>query len=104
MKKTILTIISATILSIGSLFAQQTPKLNKHQKAQKVRIADGVASGELSKKEAAKLRKQQRQNHKLERMAKADGVITPRERKIIKHNTRQANKNIARQKNDNNNF
>lgn len=87
------------LISISVMFAQTvTPNLDKTQKRQRARTHQGVKSGELTKREARSLTKQQIHIRKDERRAKADGVETPKERKHIKNDQKRANKNIAAKK------
>ena len=100
MKKLIL--IFAMIGGISFLAkAQTTPKVAKTQAKQSVRIAQGVASGELTRREAKQLKRQQKHIQVEKRIAKADGVVTRKERAHIRHDQRVANRSIYRQKHDN---
>ena len=80
--------------------AQTTPKVRKHQVKQTVRIAEGVGSGELTRRETKQLLRQQKHIQKEKRIAKADGVVTRRERAHIRHDQKVGNRSIYRQKND----
>ena len=54
------TVIAVTLAFAGSAFAQTaTPGIDKRQANQEKRIEQGVKSGELNKKEAARLEKRQ---------------------------------------------
>lgn len=77
-----------------------TPKINKSQKVQKARIAHGVANGSLTHVEAKRLRMQQRHINRVERRAKADGVITRKEHAVICRKQRNASRQIRKQKID----
>lgn len=80
-------------------FSQTTKKqVNKRQVVQNKKINQGVKSGELTKKEAVKLKAQQRNINQTKKAAKADGVVTPKEKAIIKHKQNKAAKNIAKKK------
>ena len=99
MKKLI--ILGTFILTAGLVNAQtQTKKVNKRQKNQTERIAEGVKSGELTKKEAKKVARQQRDIRKTKRAAKADGVVTKKEKAVIHSKQNAANRNIKRKKNN----
>lgn len=89
--------IGLMVITASSLiFAQTvTPGIDKAQKHQRSRIHQGVKSGELTRREAHQLNKQQIHIQKEKRIAKIDGVVTSRERKHIKHEQKRANKNIA---------
>ena len=80
-------------------FSQTTKKkVNKKQAVQQKKITQGVKSGELTKKEAVQLRHQQKDIKQTKRAAKADGVVTKKERAIINHKQTKAAGNIARKK------
>ena len=99
MKKLI--ILGAFILTAGLLNAQtQTKKVNQRQKNQTTRIAKGAKSGELTKKETKQLARQQRDIRKTKRNAKADGVVTRKERAVIHQKQNAANRNNKRKKNN----
>lgn len=83
----------------ASGFSQTTKKkVNKRQVVQQKKINQGVKSGELTKKEAAQLQMQQRDIKKTKQAAKADGVVTKKEKAIINHKQNKAAGNIARKK------
>lgn len=77
-----------------------TLKVVKTQVQQQKRIKQGVQSGELTRRETLELERQQANVQRSKRKAKADGVVTPRERAIIKSKQQRASVNIARQKHD----
>src|SRR5688500_18678668 len=60
----------------GMAQAQTTTGVDGRQAAQRSRINQGVASGEVTRTEAAKLRSEQRRIRRTERRAKADGKVT----------------------------
>ena len=81
--------------------AQPTPKnVTKTQVKQVKRIKQGVKSGELTKKEATQLKRQQANIQRTKKRAKADGVVTRKERAIIRKKQTNASKNIAVKKNN----
>lgn len=80
--------------------AQSTPVVDKREANQKHRIKDGVKSGELTKAEAHRLHKNQKNIKHAEAKAKADGVVTPGERAKLDNKQDKANKRIAKQKHD----
>lgn len=62
-------------------FAQaNTPRVDQRQANQLRRIDQGVATGRLTPREARHLQHGQRRVARMERRAKADGVVTRRER------------------------
>ena len=87
------------VLSVGSVFSQaKTPRVDRRERRQQARIQEGVKSGELTGKEAAKLEAQQGKIQKDEMKAKADGTISPAERMKLKREQNRANRNINRKK------
>ena len=75
----------------GTAFAQTaTPRLDQREANQQQRINQGVASGQLTPREAGNLQRRENRLHANEARAKADGVVTPQERR---HLQREANHN-----------
>jgi len=96
-----LTTIAVALLVAGSVFAQtNTPVVTERQENQKARIDQGVKSGELTKKETARLRSEQRAIRAEKRMAKADGKVTGAERAKLRHDQNKASADIYKQKHD----
>ncbi len=95
-------ILFFVLMSGVSFFAsaQSGSKVIKTQVKQSSRIIQGVASGELTKHEVKQLKKQQRHIQKEKRIARADGIVTRRERAHIRHDQKVANRSIYRQKHD----
>ena len=101
MKSQKLLAIAVSLLVAGSALAQNnTPVADQRQQNQKARINEGVKSGELTKKEATKLHAEQRAIKTEERMAKADGKVTPAERAKLQRDQNRASADIYRQKHD----
>ena len=103
----------AVVLALGfgaTAFAQTTlpapkdplatPGIDKRQANQQKRIDEGVASGSLTQKGADRLKAEQARNAKREEMAKADGVVTKKERAALERSEDKSSKHIARQKHD----
>ena len=94
--------LAALFAMVALPVAAQTaaPRVDQRQVNQEARIQQGVASGALTDKEAAKLEKGQAKVQAKEDKAKADGKVTPRERaKLAKALDRQS-KRIYKQKHD----
>ncbi len=90
-----------TALLAAPVWAQTaTPGVDTRQERQQQRIDQGVASGELNQREAARLNRQQDRIGKMEERAKADGVVTKGERRAIHNAQDRASRNIAREKHD----
>ena len=99
MKKAIAIIFFSLIASVVT-YAQRTPRVNHRQAHQHVRIHQGVRSGEITHKEAVRLRTEQRHIRRTERRSKADGVVTREERARIERKQDRASRDIRRQKHD----
>lgn len=94
--------ISALMMISVAAFSQNTntPVVDARQATERARIAEGRASGELTNKEARRLKAQQRHIRRTERRAKADGNVTPQERKKLQRQQNRASRDIRRQKHD----
>ena len=77
-----------------------TPKVTKQQVRQQKRIAHGVKNGELTRGEVAKLQRQQRSINRSKKRAKADGVVTKKERVVLNARQKRASANIHHKKNN----
>src|SRR5687768_2743985 len=103
MRKT--TLLVTLVLSLGlalPAFAAppKTPRVDHRQTRQQTRIAQGVKSGELTKKEAARLQRGEMHVRRAERRAEADGVITAAERARLEHKQDVMSARIYKQKHD----
>jgi hypothetical protein len=87
--KSIIPAFLAAVLAVGSATAASaqtgTPGIDARQHNQAQRIRQGVRSGELTRREARHLRRGQHRIQRMENRAKADGVVTARERRRIHH-------------------
>ena len=93
-------ILATALLAISAPLFAGTPGLDKREANQRHRIANGVHSGELTRPEAHRLVHGERQLHRQERRAKADGEVTARERARLQHSADRMSKRIYRQKHD----
>jgi hypothetical protein len=100
MKKGIL-IIGFCLATFSLVNAQNATGIRHTQKHQTMRINQGVKSGELTRQETKRLVREQKHIQHEKRLAKADGKITRRERKHIRRDQKAANRDIYRQKHDN---
>ena len=99
--KQILFAVSALGLMTGMPYAQaETPVIDQRQANQEQRIDKGIENGQLNEREAARLNKQQDHIDNMENKAKADGVVTKKERARIGAAQERASRNIAREKHD----
>ena len=101
--KKILTAVAALMLgavTLPALAGANTPRIDKRQANQERRIDQGIASGELNKREAARLERGQDRGDAIEDKAKSDGTVTRRERARIHHAQNVESRRIYRQKHD----
>ena len=77
-----------------------TPNIDQRQVNQQQRIDQGVQSGQLTGKEAARLEKGQAQVEKKEAKAKADGKVTPKERENLQQAQNKQSQKIKHAKHD----
>ncbi len=100
MKQQIL--LAALALASAASFAQttSTPRIDQREVNQQQRITQGVASGQLTPAETARLDAQQARIEKTEAKAKSDGVVTAKERAHITKMQNHASRSIRRQKHD----
>lgn len=108
MKRTIVSIlcgavICAVVVPAAGLAAAgvKTPVINERQHDQQARIRQGVKSGELTRRETARLEAEEARIRVNERFAKSDGNVTPAERARLEKELNRASRNIHQQKHDN---
>ena len=91
--------IILALLTAGFTFSMaKTPVVKKRQINQQQRIHQGVHSGELTRGEFIQLERQQIQIQRTKQRAKADDVVTLKEKAIIHHKQSKAKQNIYRKK------
>lgn len=103
MKKSLFSFAAAFgLFAISHTAAAQTatPGIGARQRNERARIQQGVASGELTRPEAARLKAREADIRQDKRTAKADGVVTRGERQDIRKDESQASRAIYRQKHD----
>lgn len=99
MTKKLMTMMAAALIAAGVTMAADRPA--DRQRNQRVRIAEGVQSGELTRGEARRLDRQQDRLHREIRRDRVDGGgLTRRERAKIEAKQDGASRRIMRQKHD----
>ena len=88
------------VIALPALAQTATPRADVRQSNQAQRIEQGVASGQLNAREAARMEAGQARVEAIEDNAKADGVVTKKERARLKHAQNVESKRIHRQKHD----
>ena len=110
MRKMFIPIALAATLACGYAQAQERSwsgrsatggdRVDARQARQANRIRDGVRSGDLTRREASALRGQQRGIRQMERHARADGRVTPRESRRLERAQDRASRSISHQRHD----
>lgn len=96
-------VVLLSFMAFGVIFtanAQTTPGVNQRQHNQRQRIHQGVASGELTRRETAHAARDQRHIRRAEHVAKADGNVTRRESARLHHMQNTASRQLSRNKHD----
>lgn len=96
---TILSLVLAVPLAALAQ-ATTTPRFDQRQANQEQRIQQGVQSGALTQREAARLEKGQDRLQRKEDRAKADGVVTPQERRNLQRAENRQSERIYQEKHD----
>ena len=95
-------ILAALILSLSfttiSFAHTKTPVINNRQDHQQERISQGLRSGNLSAREAARLEANQAKIQHDKKEAKSNGIVTNRERAKIEQEQNRASSHIYRAK------
>jgi hypothetical protein len=96
-------VIVIAALTTGQAFAQaatapNTPRVDRREASQQTRIDQGVRSGELTSKEAARLNAQQARINANEAAAKSDGKVTRAERRSLAKQQNRASRKVYRAK------
>ena len=97
------TIAAAALLAFSAFAATagtDTPRIDQRQANQERRIDQGIASGELTKREAHRMNHQQAVVNRAEDKAKADGTVTAQEKKRLTKAQNKTSRHIYRQKHD----
>lgn len=90
-------LLTIAIFLLSSIATANNPVKTK-QVNQQARISNGVHSGELTKAETIQLQRQQVHINRTKKAARADGVVTKKERAVIQHKQNKASANIYRKK------
>ena len=99
--KTIKTLLALFLVLPALAFAQANmPRVDQRQANQERRIEQGVASGSLTPREANRLERGQQHVINMENRAKADGVVTRRERARLNHAQNVQSRRIYAEKHD----
>jgi len=113
MKRTILSLVCGAAICVSVLPATglaaeksaaparpKTPAINERQHNQQERIRQGIKSGELTRREAERLKAEEARIRANEKRAKADGKVTAAERARLEKELNKASQDIHDQKHD----
>ncbi len=95
--KTAGAVMAVALITAGSAGAGV---IRDRQENQEQRIENGVASGQLTGREAARLERQDARIDRRAERARADGVVTPGEGARLTRQQNRASRHIYRQKHD----
>ena len=98
MKKIVVLLSMMLIFSYVSIDFAQAGRAGNRQIKQQKRMHQGLKSGELTKKEALRLEREQRRIQKTKREAIKDGELTPKERLRLERQQNRASRHIYRSK------
>ena len=96
-----LTLTLAALTAAMASAQTATPRIDRREARQEARIHQGVRSGELTRGEAMRLQRGERHINRMEGRAKADGVVTLRERERIGRAQNIESRRIYRLKHNN---
>lgn len=97
----ILTLAAVAPLLVAPIAGAET-RIHERKENQQKRIAQGVANGELTPRETARLERQEgRLNHEIRDMRRDDGGrLTPKDRRVVNRQQNRISRHIYRQKHD----
>jgi len=88
-------------VSVISVEAQTSTRSNTgRQVSQQARIRQGRSTGELNRRETARLEREQRRIKIEKRIANGDGTVTAKEKAFLRREQNRANRHIYREKHD----
>lgn len=100
MKKIVFTLIAAVAAPVFAQTAGTAPAFTQRDVNQEQRIEQGLQSGQLNTREAARLQREQGRVDQMESRALRDGTVTPAERARINAAQNKASADIYREKHD----
>jgi hypothetical protein len=93
-------LIGFSAIAVAQTQPSQTPGVDARQEIQQKRIEQGVQSGALTGREAARMDRQQDRIEANKQKALQDGQVTPRERAKLHRQQDRASRHIYHQKHD----
>jgi hypothetical protein len=89
-------VLTALIVALGSSSLASAQSINQRQRVQDQRIESAFDRGQLTRREADRLERRQRDVASLERRFRSDGFFSPRERRIVRDELNQLSRAINR--------
>lgn len=83
--RSLIQLLALTTFVAPAFAGNQTPVADRRQERQEKRIENGESSGQVTDHEEKRLENGQEHVDNVEANAKADGVVTPKERAHIEH-------------------
>lgn len=97
MKRTMMVVLAAALaMTTAGIASANAASIDQRQAKQRIRIAQGARSGQLTRAEVRRLRAGQRHIRRMEWRAKSDGRFTARERARIHKALDRQNRLIVR--------
>jgi hypothetical protein len=101
MMKTATVAASLSLMALLTVPAAAQSRIDNRQDRQETRIDNGIAQGQITPREAARLNAQQRSINRYEKRSRIDGPgLTRVERARIENKQDRASRSIARQRRD----
>jgi hypothetical protein len=101
MKKILIIAGILLAMTVVTANAQTNTRSNSgRQVSQQARIQNGKRSGELNRRETARLQREQRKIQLEKRIANGDGTVTPKEKAFLRREQNRANRHIYIEKHD----
>jgi len=100
MKKLVTVLLALMLVSVGAMAQDSGLRVDKRQSNQLARIRHGLATGDLTRREAIRLLAAQRGIRRTECIARADGNVSARERMRLHRLQRRAHHDIFRERHD----
>jgi hypothetical protein len=96
------TALATLVVVLGASLAAGAAEVDRRERRQQERIAEGVRSGELTPRETARLeRKEARLHREIERDRAANGgTLTPAQRRRVNRQQNRLSRQIYREKHD----
>ena len=93
-------VLAAGLLASAGAYAQSMSTIDGREENQQQRIRDGIRDGSLTRPEATRLERGEQRIERAEQRARADGVVTPGERRRLDGMLDRESRAITHERND----